>query len=168
MSVNDGKQAEPEPAQQSGNVFHRLTKVENRVDNIEQYTVPMVQNHENVIYRGTPGQPSMISHIADTNTKLDYNNKRLDDMVAIGTAILNFIKSASFKHIAGVFALLLALGVWATLGSLIHQKLHQWFPAIPIASTSKTLGADSSSGLPSGQKPVEDAKQPLPVVPHTP
>lgn len=97
---------------------------------------PMVFDHEKVIYRGEPGQPSIVAHIADTNTKLDYNNKRLDDLTTIGQAILALFQKVGWIAIRLIAGILILLSLWGVFGGAVKQKVHEWFPAWPMANKS--------------------------------
>jgi len=128
MNVEDQQVEHP------GSVEHRVIRLEGRVDNIE----PMVKDHDNVIFRGAAGQPSIIAHIADTNTKLDYNNKRLDDLNSIGQAILSLFKKVGWSAVRILILILLTLGAWGVFGGWVKQKIHDAFPSWPMAQSNET------------------------------
>ena len=54
---------------------------------------PMLDRHQAVLIDGTDGSPALVAHIASTNTKLDYNNERLKDLVWLGRAMFYLMLS---------------------------------------------------------------------------
>ena len=146
-------QVKPDQIEHSGTVEHRVGKLEWRVDAME----PLVKNLDDAFYRGVGGQPSIISHIADTNTKLDYNNRRQDELLSVAKMILALFEKFGMRAIKLIGAIFILLCLWGVFGGWAKQTMHQLFPSWPVA---KSVDAGTSSGIQS--KPDKPADADLP------